>query len=235
MSRLSSGPAVQDLLLLDCYLDEPGATRNFLPALRGLRVHSRRVLHEPVPEQLDEFDAVLISGSAASVTAPPPWLDDLEALVRRCAAQHKPLLGVCFGHQVIASALFGRSVVETREEIEIGWLDIEVCSDDPLFDGLGKGFRTFVSHYDQVREDQLGPVWTARSAGCPVQGLRIPDSPIWGVQFHCEMSVEEASRLIRERTDPVRDHGRLLAEAKDSGQILQRLLDNFCAAAGGAS
>ena len=66
---------MQDLLLLDCYLDGPGATRNFLPALGGVRVHSRRVLHDPVPGRLDDFDAVLI---ALKATPKGRLVDDID-------------------------------------------------------------------------------------------------------------------------------------------------------------
>jgi GMP synthase (glutamine-hydrolysing) len=218
-------------LLLDCYLGDPGGTPNFLGALEGKDVHSVRVAQEPIPEFLEEYDSVVITGSAASVTDPPPWLNDLEDVVRDSGRVGRPLLGVCFGHQVIASALFGRDAVFTRHRIEVGWQKIEMRSPDPLFDGLESGFRVFVSHYDEVREDLDGVVWTARSPSCPTQGLRVEGAPIWGIQFHAEMPVEEAVGLIETRSVEKPEHypdpEGLIRNAEATPEIFTRLVSNF--------
>jgi GMP synthase (glutamine-hydrolysing) len=221
-------------LLLDCYLDEPGGTPNFLSALAGREVESLRLERDPLPRSLQDYGAVVITGSAASITEPPPWLDGLEQVVRDCAAEHRPLLGVCFGHQVIATALYGRDAVFTRHRIEVGWQGITMRSEDPLFDGLEEGFSVFVSHYDEVRGDLEGPSWIAQSAGCPTHGLRIPDLPIWGIQFHAEMSVEEAVGLIRTRSISKPEHypdpEGTIAKARATPEIFERIVQNFFAA-----
>jgi len=226
-------------LLVDCYLDEAGGTSNFLPALRAHEVHSVRVIHGALPADLSVYDAVVITGSAASVNDPPFWVDGLEQLVRDCARDRRPLLGVCFGHQVIASALYGRSAVVTRPRIEVGWVPVSVCDPDPLFVDLEGGFRTFVSHYDEVRPDLEGPVWTARSEACATHGLRIPDLPMWGVQFHAEMPVEEAKNLIRTRSITKPEHypdpEGTIAGAVATPEIFERLVGNFFEASGPAT
>jgi GMP synthase (glutamine-hydrolysing) len=221
-------------LLLDCYLDGPGGTSNFLEALAGRDVDAIRLETEPLPVSLEGYEAVVITGSAASVTEPPPWLEGLEQVVRECAASRRPLLGVCFGHQVIATALYGRDAVRTRHRIEVGWQPITMGAPDPLFAGLDPGFTVFVSHYDEVREDLEGPLWTARSAACATHGLRIPGLPIWGVQFHAEMPMEEAIGLIRERSVTKPEHypdpAATIARARGTPEIWGRLVQNFFAA-----
>jgi len=218
-------------LLLDCYLDELGGTPNFMEALAGRQVESVRVERESIPLCLEDYDSVVITGSAASVTAAPPWLADLERVIRDSARDARPVLGVCFGHQVIATALYGRDAVYTRPRIEVGWEPISMRAPDPLFDGLEDGFRVFVSHYDEVRSDLDGPVWTAQSAACPTHGLRIPGKPIWGVQFHAEMPVDEAIGLIRTRSVTKPEHypdpEGTISRAVATPEIFNRLVANF--------
>jgi len=221
-------------LLLDCYLELPGATPNFLPALVGQDVESLRLEVDPLPASLQDYDAVVITGSSASVTEPPVWLDGLEQVVRDCARDRRPLLGVCFGHQVIASALYGRDAVTTRHRIEVGWQGITMPAPDPLFAGLEEGFSVFVSHYDEVREDLEGPIWTAQSELCATHGLRIPGLPIWGIQFHAEMPMAEAVALIRTRSVSKPEHypdpEKIIAEVGAAPEIFHRLVQNFLAA-----
>jgi GMP synthase (glutamine-hydrolysing) len=221
-------------LLLDCYLDEAGGTPSFLSALAGREVESVRLERAPLPSSLQDYDSVVITGSSASITEPPAWLDGLEQVIRDCAADRRPLLGVCFGHQVIATALYGRDAVFTRHRIEVGWHGITMRSEDPLFDGLEDGFSVFVSHYDEVRGDLEGPTWIAQSAGCPTHGLRIPGLPIWGIQFHAEMPVEEAIGLIRERSVTKPEHypdpEGTIAAARATPEIFERIVRNFFAA-----
>lgn len=221
-------------LLLDCYLERPGATPNFLTALGGHDVESIFLEAESLPSSLAPYDAVMITGSAASVTDPPHWLEGLERVIRDCAADRRPLLGVCFGHQAIATALYGRDAVVTRHRIEVGWQPVTMRDPDPLFVGLEHGFDVFVSHYDEVRYDLEGPRWTAQTPTCSTQGLRIPGLPIWGVQFHAEMPVEEAIGLIRERSITKPEHypdpEGTIAKAKSTSEILERLVQNFFAA-----
>ncbi len=221
-------------LLLDCYLEGPGGTPNFLRALADHEVQSIRLEAEPLPSILASYEAVVITGSAASVTDPPHWLEGLERVVRECATDRRPLLGVCFGHQVIATALYGRDAVTTRHRIEVGWQPVTMRAPDPLFVGLEDGFEVFVSHYDEVRCDLPGPIWTAQTQACATHGLRIPGLPIWGVQFHAEMPVDEAIGLIRERSVTKPEHypnpEATIARAKPTPEIFDRLVQNFFAA-----
>lgn len=232
------------ILLLDCYVDGAGGAPNFLPALRGRNADVVRVIRGELPVSLTNYSAVVITGSAASVTDSPPWLDGLEQLVRECAREERPLLGVCFGHQVIATALYGRDAVFVRPRIEVGWNRVKLLAADPLFDCISDGQHLFMSHYDEVRPDlrsnpELGlesPIWTAMSDECPTHGLRVPGLPIWGVQFHAEMPVEEAVGLIRSRSVSKPEHypdpEGTIAGAVATPEIWQRLVDNFFAASG---
>ncbi|MCL4296637.1 MAG: GMP synthase [Anaerolineae bacterium] len=61
-----------------------------------------------LPESVAVADVFLISGSPHSVYDGLPWISGLEQFIQRCYAQHKKLVGICFGHQLIAQALGGQ-------------------------------------------------------------------------------------------------------------------------------
>jgi GMP synthase (glutamine-hydrolysing) len=144
-----------------------------------------------------------------------------------------PILGVCFGHQMVAHALFGEGAVQVSKTPEIGWTDICVTGDDPLLAGLETGFNTFESHFDEVVA-QPGMTVLAHSARCAVQVYRVDGARIWGVQFHSEMTEAEAvaltTRRIEGRPELGFDVGESIAESKDSTSIGKRIMRNFLGA-----
>jgi GMP synthase (glutamine-hydrolysing) len=220
-------------LLVDCYLDDPGSAQNFLPSLLGHDVEVVRPTRELLPADPTAYEAVILTGSSASVVhEPPDWLARLEALVASTVDRGVPLLGVCFGHQVLASALHGRDALFTRPRIEIGWVDIEL-DEGPMHHGFGGSVRSFVTHFDEVRSGLVGLTVTARSEACPVHGLRVDGKPAWSVQFHPEMRREEAEALVRRRAGVAPDHipdpDAVLAGAPDldDDRHIRRLISNF--------
>ncbi|HLU64692.1 MAG TPA: gamma-glutamyl-gamma-aminobutyrate hydrolase family protein [Kofleriaceae bacterium] len=222
------------ILLIDCYLDDPGAGGTFAPLLTGAEVTVARAPREPVAVDPAAFDAVIISGSAASVVEPPSWAGPLEPLVRRAAAAAVPVLGVCFGHQIIARALWGRGAVRLSPTPELGWLEItRTGASDPLFDGVAARFPVFCSHQDEVVDLPAEATVLATSGRCSVQSYRVSGRPIWAVQFHAEMSLAEASAVVDRKAElyPERaiDPAALRAAAVDTTDLARRLFDNFLA------
>ena len=227
-------------LVLDCYMDDAGGAGNFVPLLAepavggGAPVEVLRPPRGPLPLSPRGWQGVVITGSAAGVNDRLVWASRLVAFVQRAVAQGVPLLGVCFGHQVLAEALAGPGAVRRAPLPEVGWFDIELLAPDPLLEGFPDRFRTFLSHFDEVRPEVLPQVrWLARSHRCPVQALRHPTRPAWGVQFHAEMGSVEACGLVRKRigTTLPGDPAAALAQEVDSRPLIRRLLTNFCAEA----
>ena len=103
---------------------------------------------------------------------------------------------MCFGHQLLAHALVGEQTVRLAPKAEVGWVDIEILGEDPLFQSLHPRFRTFVSHADEVTATGPGMTVLARSAQCGNHAFRIDDLPIWGVQFHSEMDYAENKEIV---------------------------------------
>lgn len=158
-----------------------------LPALAEL---------SPVPS------ALLISGSPQSVLDQKPWMLALESLIRECHGQEIPIFGICFGHQILASALGGR--VETLAAWEFGEYSVFLQAQHPYLAGLNARLQTLQVHQDHVVSLPPGAVCLGLSAQTPNQMFAIGKS--FGVQFHPEYSVEMLQDLITKR------HARLVAK-----------------------
>ncbi|BDG10877.1 type 1 glutamine amidotransferase [Anaeromyxobacter paludicola] len=150
---------------------------------------------------LEPFDGVVVTGSFASVTAPEPWMDALSAELLRIARE-RPVLGVCFGHQLLARALGGR-VERNPRGLEAGACEVALTPagrDDPLFDGVPDRFLAHELHEDHVAELPPGAVRLAGNAMSPVQAFRAGN--LRAVQFHPEIDLARARFFAtRDRQD----------------------------------
>jgi GMP synthase-like glutamine amidotransferase len=117
------------------------------------------------PEDIDEVDAYLITGSKSSVYEDKPWIHTLMEFVRLLDSRHKKVVGICFGHQLVAQALGGRT-----EKSPKGWgvgLHRHRFSELPTWHDQGEpGFDILVSHQDQVVENAPGATVLAGSDFC---------------------------------------------------------------------
>ena len=135
------------------------------------------VPHEAPPPAAEEFDAAIVFGAEAQIDQEDelPWLRAEKELVRELLERRTPLLGVCFGSQVIADAL--GAVVRPARGPEIGWFEIELTPEgqiDPLLGWLPERFEGFgYHHYEWLLPP--GAVALARSSAC-LQAFRLEDS-----------------------------------------------------------
>ncbi|SNR32593.1 type 1 glutamine amidotransferase [Halorubrum vacuolatum] len=144
---------------------------------------------ERVP--VERADGVVLTGSTAGVyeTDTHDWITIQEALVRELVEREIPTLGVCFGHQIVNTALGG-----TVEHVGTEAALVEATlSDDPLFDGLEPIVVSL--HGDQVIDvgEHLEIISSAEHA--PVFGTRHRTAPLWTVQFHPEITATLRDRL----------------------------------------
>ena len=139
-------------------------------------------------------DAVMIGGAGShTVTERYPFSEPLAELIRALVAEGRPLFGSCYGHQAITQALGGRVVTDPARE-EVGTFELELTPEgrrDPLFAGLPGRFPAHFGHHDVVAELPPGAVELARTAVCPNQVFRLAGRPVYGAQFHCEMTCEQ--------------------------------------------
>ncbi len=146
------------------------------------------------------LDGFLISGSPRSLVDPEPWMHEAADTVRRAACHGVPVLGVCFGHQLVAHA-FGARVRMNPNGWEVGTSDIELTEEgasDPLFAGLPRRVRVNQSHRDEVWELCGGLRRLAGSAHTETQAIAVGEH-VRGVQFHPEMDGKVVRRIIEHR------------------------------------
>jgi GMP synthase (glutamine-hydrolysing) len=156
-------------------------------------------MEQPRPSR-EGFDGIILTGSAASLTEPEPWMEEASEFVREAAGAGTPVLGVCFGHQLVGRA-FGGAVRQNPRGWEAGTHEValtEAGRRDPLFEGLPHRMRVNQSHRDEVCA--LGPGVTVLAAGdhTDYQAIAVGDH-VRGVQFHPEMDGVVIRRLIEHR------------------------------------
>jgi GMP synthase (glutamine-hydrolysing) len=151
------------------------------------RVRESRVYCEIFPHDvtLEELRAknvigVILSGGPASVYE--PGAPDINPSI---LAGHMPVLGICYGMQLMAHVLGGDVVGEGRREY--GPATVEIASHAGIFEGLGATERAWVSHGDTVRQPPPGFTTIARTASVPVAAMT-DGSRRFAVQFHPEVA-----------------------------------------------
>jgi len=161
----------------------------------SIEFHVYDVEQGEYPEDIDEVDAYLITGSKSSVYEDKPWIARLMDFVRDLDQRKKRLVGICFGHQIVAHALGGRT-----EKSSKGWgqgLHTHTFSETPHWhDGEHPDFHILVSHQDQVVQNAVGAQVLASSEFCENAVVQIGDH-ILTFQGHPEF-VPGYSREIME-------------------------------------
>ncbi|WP_412099294.1 type 1 glutamine amidotransferase [Corynebacterium aurimucosum] len=141
----------------------------------------------PTPSLNDCGDRIIVLGGRMNAND-GDWLVDLRELLNEAVSREIPVLGICLGHQVLASAFGGTVSLDTG--VEDGPFRIELTEEglaDPLFSGTNCEFFAAESHYDSVTDLPEGAVLLASSENA-IQAFRIGSAV--GVQFHPEASPE---------------------------------------------
>lgn len=150
-----------------------------------------------LPHDLDDYSHIFISGSSASVLDNADWIEAEQELIRTAVDQGKVVVGSCFGHQIIARALFGDGAVRKRRALDVGWPEIEILADDALLGEAGSKIYGYVFHYDEVcKIDENEATVIARSDACEILAFKLKDRPVWGVQPHFEMGIVDGLKFL---------------------------------------
>lgn len=161
----------------------------------------------PLPGPRDA-DGFIITGSSCSVTDRAPWMLRTEELIRAIAAVGTPLFGICFGHQLVGSALGGRVAKNTRGR-EIGTVSVRVVAHeplDPIFDGLGRHFRANHAHVDSVVELPPGARLLAETDLEPNAAFSV-GATVKCVQFHPEFDGDTMRGYVEARSEAIESEG----------------------------
>ena len=153
-----------------------------------------------LPASTAGYDAIVITGSRASVYWDETWIDPLIEFIATAVDDGLPALGVCYGHQALAEALGGR--VAGMDDFELGYNQIERVGDDELFAGIDERFTVFTSHGDTVVDLPPGAELLARNDH-GVHAFR--KGHAWGVQFHPEYDTQTAREIAEDKRERVGD------------------------------
>ena len=221
-------------LYLDNYREAQPETRfDRALAKTGLPVVRARTNEGRFPVG-EEFCGVYVSPSFNGVHDDEPWIRREQELLRRLAHSGIPMLGLCFGSQILASSLFGPDLVFTRGHRESGRGTIRlrnaVPNDDPLTVGLPEIIPVFHWHGDEVRADHPGMRVLASNSACPNQIWRWRHGPVWGVQPHAEFDRTKIGAWLRfNRTEFLGDafDGDQMETSGEEYEVAGNMLENF--------
>ncbi|MBS3996122.1 MAG: glutamine amidotransferase [Hydrogenophaga sp.] len=180
----------------------------------GAQTVQRHDARTALPPPPDAFAGIVLTGSHAMVSEREPWSEALVPWLRAAVQAQTPVLGICYGHQLLAHAL-GGEVAHHPQGVEIGTVTVErhaVAADDPLLGELPDAFAAQAVHWQSVRRLPPGAVPLARSAHEAHHAYRIGESA-WGVQFHPEFSAEALGAYLDGLGDT------LAREGLDAAQI----------------
>ena len=204
----------------------------FLAGL-GLRSEQARVVAVYAGETPPAPDApagIVVTGSAAMVSHREPWSEAAAAWLGDAARAGTPLLGVCYGHQLLAHALGGR-VGPNPKGREMGTVRVSPCQaarGDALFEGRPNPLVVQATHVESVLELPRGARLLASGDADPHHAFAWGERA-WGVQFHPEFDADVMRAYLVARRDVLRSEGidpepleRGVAESVDGAALLRR-------------
>ena len=174
----------------------------------GFQTAAYDVQAAELPARPDAYDAYLVTGSPAGVYEDHPWIEPLKAFLRAAKGKAK-ILGICFGHQIIAEA-FGGKVEKSTRGWGVGLQTYEVRHRAPFMNGEAK-VAIPASHQDQIVVPPPRSVVLAASEFSPYGVLAYTDQPALSMQFHPEFDPAFAKALIGTRRDRLPDPDAALA------------------------
>jgi GMP synthase (glutamine-hydrolysing) len=226
------------LALIDASLGTPHAKRNFQRDIDAtLTVYDANEgempppIGSPTPIQTEtgsvqSFDGAIISGSQSSVYDDHrSWIRELSRWTEGAIADGLPLLGVCWGHQLLAQILGG---TVRGGSYELGYVEVDQEENDPIWHGLSNPFTAFATHSDHVvTMPPDARLLASNETG--VQAFRYDQ--VYATQFHPEYDLRTAKSMIRSKSLSDRALQQALdtcAEANaEAARSTKQIFDNF--------
>lgn len=148
------------------------------------------------------YSHLILSGSELSASDENPRDDELCAMIRDFVSRGRRVLGICYGHQMLARALVDQTCCRKAKTPEFGWKALSL-QPDALFAGIPELVAVH-SHYDEVFDLPAPFRVIASTADCAVQAFAYGELPVWGTQFHPEMTLDLGTAMLQDnlRTEP---------------------------------
>jgi GMP synthase (glutamine-hydrolysing) len=177
-------------------------------SLSNIQTLSVSVFEGQALPDLKSISSIVITGSPAMATEKLEWIDKSEHFILSAIKAGVPVLGICFGHQLLAQAMGGK-VGWHPQGREIGTTLVNrsaESSDDPLFKDLPVTFPVHATHMQTITELPSNAVVLAGNEFESHHAVRFARN-VWGVQFHPEFDVEIMRRYIEERRAEIDSEG----------------------------
>ena len=187
------------------------------------------------PASFDDYDAVLLTGSRADSFSEEAWVVELRRQVTQLLEARKKMVGVCFGHQLIALCL-GAPVGRAPQGWGAGRMTYDWHRDDLPHCADRSTIALLASHQDQVHALPPGATLVASSDFCPVAAFTVDDT-VFCIQPHPEFDAGLSAYLINKRRDLLgADHHRSSLDSLANGhegEHIARMLVAFLEAKNG--
>jgi GMP synthase (glutamine-hydrolysing) len=164
---------------------------------RGHTVTVTKFFRSDKLPKIEEIDWLIVMGGPMGVYDEKiyPWLREEKHFIAHAIQQHKKVVGICLGAQLIASALSAK--VYPNSQKEIGWYLVQLTSDgkkSKFFQNFPGHFTAFHWHGDTFDLPE-GAQWLVESEACKHQAFSLENN-VLGLQFHLEVARENVELLI---------------------------------------
>lgn len=182
------------------------------------------------PDLSEGYTHLILTGSEASIIERDLWVYQEVEFVREAVAKNLPVLGSCYGHQLLAVALAGYKNVHRCKKPEIGWIPIKIRIDNPLLGPRGV-FYAYNLHFDEVIDLDDKFEILASTEQCRIHAFKLRNQPIWGLQAHPEINIPRGRQLfnnlisLETKMAPYFKEG-LCSRPRDSN-LIHRIIANF--------
>ena len=217
---LSNGPGLKEVV--EAY----GHSSEWIPAsISGNHDYIIDKAYNNEFTDISESDVFIITGSKYSVYDNNAWILKLEQFINKIISSNKPILGICFGHQIIAKCL-GGFVEKNSLGWELGSYNLKLTSagsESKLFNQFNNNDIVYESHQDVVSKLPPGSIELAYTSKGN-QSFKYGDC-IYGVQFHPEFSYEVTRKLMDLRLERgIQIDSNDLVPSKNSKNILNNFI-----------
>ncbi len=197
---------------------------------RGWAMDIFKVIDGDYPQDVEQYDAFLITGSQYDAFSDEPWVRRLREYVQELFQAGKPMVGVCFGHQLLAHALGGEAG-RAGAGWGLGVMRYPVLAKPSFVDDTAP-VALIISHRDQVNRLPPEAERLLSNDFCPNAAFYIPNR-VLAIQGHPEFSVEYARALLQYRKDElsaeqlarVEQSFSIAHEGERVGRWMQRFLE----------